>query len=1717
MPCRITYKGKEYSSKRVLGEELIKKGISEKIYVKVKDDFSTVANNKYVADNSSEIKIGGFTESEVSNILDRLDEAEGNIKTKLESFADSLNIDIEYIDEMGVDGMANILEGLITIKNNGNVNKSLAEELGHFMSEYFKGQRFEIDSTQIKNTDTYFKFADTYREKYSSMGYVGKELERYVEKEILGKLIGEQLLLKMQGEKWVGTKYDGFIGAIRQMIDRFTNWLKQTDSVDLLMYDMIDAMSNGDISRFTNREFEFGLYYSVGDVNGIEQIESIVKSLKSLDKVVFDGIRSRGGSQAVMTRVRDIINARGKGDGSSLAQYVQEVQREVAFLKQEAKLVAKTPGRLLSDTSIILLNSNYDRIEYIKQLVALINNDNYEISPSQKKTITDVLKTIVNDLIELKPSLEDNITKKLMEKNVQLRGAVNKEARNREDDFSISMDASVLNDISRVVKNFFSYKNTQSSILDFASALVSSANTRAKETFSGIYEKLAPTFYDKISRKDVDKLFSKSDRKINGYITHGIDMMKVEKMEYDLIRSATRVEDLPTSQLKQIYEEYKSPHSVLTAEQLDVYYIAKENAINEMVEKKFINSYYSDRVENYKSVIKELISEGRLVDEMGNAYVDMTDQMIDSFIRRVIMETSPLYGKRIEVYDKYRNSEGKVDFDAISEEDLAMLDKISMQLRDLSGSHNSFGVKKEGDMLVISQIIKRSMDNFYGEDSSRDEYGVLERFVDELSSKGQRAIEWLKRAGSISLSTKLGDELSRNSEAPLIFKDEIPTALITELSSFLNISKGNMSNDDFMNMVVNELNDMKNGIVSKYKKGGEISVKYMSEAEILRLKKIQSYITTVYRYAENRTKLEGVDFIKTDEYYNDYKVEVVHNSKDPNSSKAEFDRPMQKDVWYKNESGDYFRWNGNKYVSNVQPTAEELSSFRQFEELHHDERGNPNFYYKKMVERVNLQIVNGTLADIRMPEEDTIYVINKGKGNEIHYKFSDGRFIEEEQPNKSEGELYISQNNIWYKAKVRPNSAWKGAVKDDAVLNPNYNEEYEGRTIQYKAIVNGVDLRDHSFFEMFGIDKNNMFGKATKNLDLWEARQKLLDNKERDDKALNIKNNYFLLPQVYKHTEDLRYDFSPSKIKETAKAWLNVHIFSNKQDVEEFGEVNEEKKGLSITGAKIRETIPNNYVQRIDPSELSPDILRSYLTYSNMRTANIERARALVDLRNLSFVVKEKYFNTDVKGERRDGDQSNVYKSLLNLIEKNIFSSHVLNIGSFTVGGKTVSNTKFLNTVYRTLSNSGLAYNKWSAFAGGLSGYIVELKERLIEDYGTSADFKRVRSYIKMMKTIQEAGNGIRKDFLMQLVDVYGSDHAKEIIRRNSLSKGANIGLGAIDPYLVYSIADEPHIQRAYALGFSSVRKINGEWVEYRKFMQDMVEEKSVSMSEAKALWDANETNTLYEEMSKRLNERGNIDPSNMEDLQDVISIASASARHIYTQLTGNLSEQDRADVLRNPYFRFMGMFKGFFFNLFQQRFKGAQKNYFSGAEEEGSYRVAWKHKKEIIQRIMTLGYMSNNENLSVNEQNQLKRVQVDMYILLAALSVVNLLNFMADDDDDDNYIIQGASYLANRTYNEVYSGEIFGIKNEMWKMATDPFSNIGRMGENIVGLTKINKTVRSGNYKGMNKALVSFLKLTPMANMYKLFNDDPRASNRWIRREVVGDNVLYDNYFYTL
>ena len=225
----------------------------------------------------------------------------------------------------------------------------------------------------------------------------------------------------------------------------------------------------------------------------------------------------------------------------------------------------------------------------------------------------------------------------------------------------------------------------------------------------------------------------------------------------------------------------------------------------------------------------------------------------------------------------------------------------------------------------------------------------------------------------------------------------------------------------------------------------------------------------------------------------------------------------------------------------------------------------------------------------------------------------------------------------------------------------------------------------------------------------------------------------------------------------------------------------------------------------------------------------------------------------------------------------------------------------------------------------------------------------------------------------------------------------------------------------------------------------------------------------------------------------------------------GSLNEENRIAATRNWLWRFATAHRGWLFLTAQRLWKKKGYNFQTMQEEEGLVITIKNLLKSTIsmtseQGIRNIGkaWFEEYPKLSEYEKTKIRRLAVyaSVFGIMNVMSLI-LSGWRDDDDEEDSWMTQFATYIGLRTINEIASQMPVLMEMNVLDIISDPFV----MTRKMIDLTNLDNysmdKVTSGAYEGDTKLWRLFSKMTFIKQWYGIKTPESikMSSDWWIEK----------------
>jgi len=689
------------------------------------------------------------------------------------------------------------------------------------------------------------------------------------------------------------------------------------------------------------------------------------------------------------------------------------------------------------------------------------------------------------------------------------------------------------------------------------------------------------------------------------------------------------------------------------------------------------------------------------------------------------------------------------------------------------------------------------------------------------------------------------------------------------------------------------------------------------------------------------------------------------------------------------------------------------------------------------------------------------------KQAELHERFglSDDYHIRQSQKRKMGANELIDYNREWakwFEENSQTNPKAEQMLKDaEAELSPARFEEFKQRYVKKsgkKTYYTGPLASPSAKY------KTSQYASLTKEEKIF--LDKILEEKFKIDLHLPVSTRYYKAPQVTQSLTDLVLN-RPNDFAGSMKD-LITDAFVRKADDSQFGEQTEVRPDSSIV-----RKVPIFYTKTLPNTNLvSTDAIASMVVYKKMQSNFTNMSKKIPEFENLvEFTKRRKVFKATsgvgVEGGNIANKMENVMEMFAYGMRKSQFEAEVL--------GYKVDVTKIFEKLARFTSNVNLIGQLYTSASNTISAMTFSKIEDIIGQFTTQDAQNKANLYLAkhLPSAVLETGK-IRSEnplnVLLKYMGVKGDasrlyDNAdKSTLLRLIKDRGAFASYEAPD-YIIKS-------KIMLALGY-----------EY-----GVVDGKLTKGAE----------NSILDLLKVR---DGKLDFSKAGE--DVVNQFTNLVQYHIANVTGELSETDKAAAHQNVIGQLVTVHKGWFFNSIYRRLGEKGYNEMSLEWDEGYWRTTARTLKDVYNNKKTNKMKALSlvwKDLEDWEKANIKRTLLENAAVMLFAFTAYLLNDAAEDDEKLIHL----AYIANKSLLEVQAlaNPYFAIA-ETTQIAGNPFT-VYRTFENMQDATDLifgNEVIERGRYKGFTKRKKALYQLTPGLKGLSTLRD-PEGANRFLKNK---------------
>lgn len=599
------------------------------------------------------------------------------------------------------------------------------------------------------------------------------------------------------------------------------------------------------------------------------------------------------------------------------------------------------------------------------------------------------------------------------------------------------------------------------------------------------------------------------------------------------------------------------------------------------------------------------------------------------------------------------------------------------------------------------------------------------------------------------------------------------------------------------------------------------------------------------------------------------------------------------------------------------------------------------------------------------------------------------------------------------------------------------------------------------------------------------------------------------------------------------KNLANESLFIDADDVE-FGELNRFNT----------QVVPIHFTNKISPDKISFDLGRTSVLFAEMAENFNQMTEIGPKLNNLLTTISNREYIKEGKAPVK-GIESGDYAAIKELLEQYVYGKKIsdkdyqhtfeedglitkgvkkITRGKVDLTGKTFSLNKVARRIQKYMRNNNLKFNFITAAVGYLTGSGDSLINDQLGIYTTNESKMWARKEVlkQIPNALVESGKLVqnnklhlilRQNQIVQLEKTIG-DTGRNPMTRRLVNNDAG--------YLAYSLTDY-HLKGDATLAiYDNYRLYKGNFITREGFYRAKAKERGVPygqqnrkkdkafQKEVHGEWaELREKNLYYahETVDGQLKVKEEFKSAVTEKLLNAVRGKVEYVTHL---IDGTLSETDRGKLARTWYGGFFGQHRGFLFNLIDKKFKSKQVNALTEEEEMGDFRAAGIYATKIVGKgLAGIRFWQVYNELSPVERRGVKRTVLDLVYLNFAALMAGMLNRLADEDDEEDSLLQYAAYITNRWSLE--TGVAYN-PSELIQIIDEPVPGTRTIKElwSVWGTAYDNDVIEKGPYEGFTQRERLGVRLAPAGfrNLYEF--QFPQEKNKGIKT-LRGSGIWYN------
>lgn len=1544
--------------------------------------------------------------------------------------------------DLSVDALVDMANNVVAFAEGKDTVENLSEETAHIIIEAYTNQA-EVEQAMegIEETKEWQDFSSDYYDRYAKM-YQGTELDRVVRREILGKILANQIITRFRNNQNSTLKniFDKFVEMVRSFFT--ASHKKQLNSFVSKAADMVlsgNMEANLDTELVTNSAL---VMYNTGSnqantfanrsVRLTAQIEKLKQSLelrKRTQQQLNDPEVSR-----ITSTINKLENDLSNNDLLAAAAAGNNIhENQIVHLERQLAAYSNNTGA----TTPFFNVSDQTTYNYLRNVALPIMKEMRGLLVGVDQLQVTRLDSQIQRINNLEGSVfaqQSNDADAVVNAVVDLYNLPDEEREAVKRSFT-----GVQKDVSGLQALFGQLGHAANSFLNLLGKIINRNYYHAEiDTFNQIDRMVNMASDGKWNMSKLRNLIKRTpEGKNSGYLLAPINYAKFEKDKADFI--AGLYNDILTQDQKDSLNGAKPNKSILTDDQLREF-VRRENewrADNE--ERAMLPQYYTEMEDMF------------------------TQAGVGTSNRAFLSELS---ARTYRIKSRYRDANGLIDYSQMTQSDLDALAQIAIERKARKSDYDAVsGLKKTGTELQEAQELQR-LDELRSQlaiqrGTSDDFFQALAAV--ESANGSQAAFEFLMANGGIVFSDTFWDSMTTNGS----MQDRVNDAM-NEFAAQGDTEAINTLMSAFQ--LYADATEARKQILKQFSSPNnpaEINATLMPEAAMKNILELEETIQDNSIIINSQFRKLGMQPVPVmtentlNEAYQDAlqdsgktELEFIQDHMSA-SNKYKFTELKRRLERIENGRSDYMEPGFKRFITaQYGIDAEDIIQVRDLitrvgseDILLRYGRDRAASYFKRFAPMGYENLLND-LKNGNVSVTDTVNRIRRGDPAMANYSIS----------TKFE---------------------WADTNSTNSMINPNFVADTDSGFSRPR-----VDkYRDDEYYNRFNPDAN---GVATTNVEEWNMIQEfkstmrtILDNYGENNR------NVYKLPMVGKTSVEKTLNLNARNIKESVKDFIY-----NREDDMQYG--------ARIDGVDVREMgariIPKYYLTDLENNEdISDDLVYSYVMM--MRESNLYKRR--VETIGEIMVIQQRLEHSTFENGKTP-EATNTYKMFKEFVDGYFYGVKSSKKKMISILGKEVDASKMARGIDNWIRKVNVGFSLPIALSSAVVSNINFAIENAVGEHVHPGSSKWATTELaKLMKDYaSNYGNVNRKDKLYLLGQTFGFHSVQNKAENASYNK---IVKAMSDlPFAAMSIFSTPHQNNILLSILDDFRLVGDRFFTYNEFRKK-AENNGLTDKEVRAKWETYKENSMY----NLLEEKDGVMNFKQEVLDNIGEIYANEqilrARTKIVEVNGNvdalISETDKSAATRHYLWNFVTAHRGWLGIGIQRRFKKKHFNFNTGEFEEGHYRSFGKLINDVFRLTRQEGLSKFVKvvkeewgNLTEVEKRNMKRVSRDM-AAFAILTALSILVARADDDEDnkDNWAMHFLSYIYFRTVSETASSQAPAGVYDAIDVVKTPFVAVNSVQSLLEGLSGGFDEVQSGPYEGHSKIFQALIKQTWLRHGYDL------------------------------